>query len=140
MTLRDEFEPLLISRYGLHRDPAVCKVMWDREGDEAHLREEIVRATEWLTTWAKTKGTNRKAGSSYSLKHVAERWHERRRLGNPYISNGALLMAAHRLGFTVEPTRRWSGDWYDFSNAWLNVVTAAGNYAHTEPRALRRLA
>jgi hypothetical protein len=145
MTLRDEFEPLLISWYGFHRGPAACKRAWacaNPSGEK--LAAEIARATEWLSRGPKTKAINKKAGSSYSLKHIAERWHERRRPGNPYISSGALLMAAHRLKFAIEPTGSWSGDERDFCNGWLGIATAAGSYPRYEtqsyPQALRCLA
>jgi hypothetical protein len=131
MLLRAEFEPLLLSGYGLHRDPVQCKAVWDREPcSDARLAAQVARATEWLSHWPRTKVINKKAGTSCGLKHVAEHWHRARSPGRDYyISNGALLMAAHRLGFMIEPTTGWSGDWYDFANAWLNIASAAGDYA-----------
>jgi hypothetical protein len=125
MSLRDEFQPRLISWYGMHRDPELCHLAWAAAGDsEPQLADEIARASEWLSRWPKTTNINRRAGTSYGLKHRAEDWYAAR--GTPcYISNGALLMAAHRLGFRLEPTENWSDG---FANAWLNIASAAGKY------------
>src|SRR5882724_6311650 len=83
MTLRIEFEPLLISWYGFHRTAASCKAAWDAR-DESQLKDEIARATEWLSHWPRTAAINRKAGASANLKHVAERWHQDRSPGCDY--------------------------------------------------------
>ena len=40
--------------------------------------------------------------SSYGLKHAAENWARKHHNGNPYVSNGALLVAAYHLGFPVK--------------------------------------
>jgi hypothetical protein len=128
MTLRSEFEPLLISWVGLHRGPARCRAEWDNHG-EAGLAEEIACATEWLSQWPKAKAINCKS-DSYGFKHRAEEWH-RARGKSCYVSNGALIMAAHRLGFTIEPADDFSDG---FSNALLNLPAAAGSYVH--PKAL----
>ncbi len=132
MTLRDEFVPFLLSWYGFHRTPSACAAIWnDTARSESQLADEIARAAEWLSQWSPTTSVNRKAGSSYSLKHVAERWHEvRAPRRNAYIGNGSLVMAALRLRFVVEPTRNWSGDARDFCNAWLGVPRPAGEYPH----------
>lgn len=42
--------------------------------------------------------------SSYWLKHEAERWGGKNGMRS-YVSNGALLLAAFRLGLTVAPHR-----------------------------------
>jgi hypothetical protein len=146
MTLRAEFEPLRLSWYGFHRGPAACKRAWDCGSPSPEkLAAEVARATAWLSLWPKTKGGNRKAGSSYSLKHVAERRHQTRTPGRDYyIGNGSLLMAARRLGFAIEPTGSWSGDERDFCNGWIGIATAAGSYpryeAQSYSQALRRFA
>ena len=58
----------------------------------------------------RTKGINRRLGSSYGLKHITEAWSE------SYIPNGMFIAAAVHLGFMVE--RAESGP-----NAYLNVST-----------------
>jgi hypothetical protein len=124
MTLRDEFEAKMISWIGLHCDPLRCKAEWDRSSaDESYLAEEIACAAEWLAQWPKTRTLNQKA-DSYGFKHRAEDW-QRARGKSCYISNGALIMAAHRLGFAIEPADDFSGG---FSNALLNLPAAAGVY------------
>jgi hypothetical protein len=131
MTLRSEFEPLLISWVGLHRDPLRCKAEWDRDGhDESYLAEEIACAAAWLSQWPKIKAINCKS-DSYGFKHRAEEWHLARGK-SVYISNGALIMAARRLGFAIEPADDFSDG---FSNAYVNLPVAAGAYVH--PRALQ---
>jgi hypothetical protein len=128
MSLPDEFKPHLISPYGFHPTLAACEAAWNAHaGREPQLVDEIDRASEWLRQWPPTTSVNRKAGGSGGLKHIAERWHEVRSPGrNYYIRNGALLMAAIRLNFPVEPTHNWSGD--DWCNGWIGVPSRAGEY------------
>lgn len=131
MSLQSEFEPLLLSPHGFHRTAAICTAAWrDSSGREPQLADEIERATTWLARWTPTKCVNRKLGSSYGLKAVAEHWHQVRKPGaNYYIGNGAFCMGAVRLGFPVEPTRGWSvGTVHEFSNAWLGLPRAAGDF------------
>ena len=54
--LREEFEPLLISPYGLHFNRDLCRKAWDREEEgvkswperEETLQGEIAKADEWF--------------------------------------------------------------------------------------------
>jgi hypothetical protein len=55
--------------------------------------------------------------SSYSLKHAAERWGARNSLCS-YITNGALITAALRLGLVVEEYRDC---WPSSPNALIGV-------------------
>jgi hypothetical protein len=102
--LQREFEPLGLSFAGL-RSPAQCRVDWDRKHDGD--ADEIEAATAFLRECTAIKSLNRRR-SSYGLKHSAERW------AGTYISNGASLMAAHRLGLKIVPLG-------DGINARLNV-------------------
>jgi hypothetical protein len=128
MALRDEFEPLLISPFGLHKDANLCLAYW---GNEEGCPAEFERAWEWLQLWPRTKKINRSAGTSYGLKHAAERWHRNKRSGDPYISNGHLIMAAHRLGFAMEgiPANYCGPGPREFTrdicNVWLNISKRA---------------
>jgi hypothetical protein len=123
MSLREEFEPHLISPHGCHSDHERWERCW-HDIDEA----EIERATAWLNPLRRTTRANPAAGSSYGLKHRASAWWERTRGGNGYICNGAFMMAAVRLGFKYKtipgiycnslkpPLDR------DCLNAWLNIA------------------
>ena len=42
---------------------------------------------------------------SYTLKHMVEDWGQRFRR-SPYVANGAVIVAAHALGFVVKPYGR----------------------------------
>ena len=57
------------------------------------------------------------AATAALTEHEAEDWHRARGHCDCYVSNGALIMAAIRLGFTVKR------DLYrlDYPNAWLNI-------------------
>lgn len=48
------------------------------------------------------KPTKQPTSSSYYLKHRAEQWGRRHGM-EPYVSNGALIEAAIRLGLTIKP-------------------------------------
>jgi hypothetical protein len=56
-------------------------------------------AIEFLMMLDRTRAINRSAGSSYGLKHAAERYFRTHGHANSYISNGALIAAAHHCGF-----------------------------------------
>lgn len=131
MNLRTEFEPLLISPYGLHLDAERAARCWDlteQNGDtDEGLGGQIARADEWLRLCRRTKHVNRKAGTSYGLKHAVERWHRGLTPSiNCYVQNGCFLMAAHRLGFKMlgYAGRYFEGRGrmaWDCHNAWINI-------------------
>jgi uncharacterized protein YozE (UPF0346 family) len=127
--LRLEFEPKLISPFGLHLDSTRCKEAWDQESyPGGDLPAQIERATQWLTLWSKTKRINKEPGTSYGLKHRAEAWHHERSNRATYMSNGCFLMAAQRLGFQLKGNESrycWHDPkWvWDCHNAWLNIST-----------------
>jgi hypothetical protein len=104
VSLREEFEPLLISPDGLHPDAAVCAAAWDREtSSDERLSEMINLSSEWLERCARSRsGVNKRIPSSFGLKNICSRWHGRDGQG-PRILNGCFLMACHRLGFEMEP-------------------------------------
>ena len=60
-------------------------------------------ACEFLAMMKRTKVPNRKVGSSYRLKHVAERWYYKTFNRHCYIPDGAFIAAAYHLGFVSEP-------------------------------------
>lgn len=69
---------------------------WDAPPSE----DEIALANEWIKVNAdifKMGGECNERMSSYGLKHLAERF-------QGYISNGAFIVAALRLGFRAVPT------------------------------------
>lgn len=83
------------------------------EGDwhSAHPNEEeITYAMDWIQKHAKPRKTINRAVSSYGLKHLAE---ESAPTG--YISNGAFIMAALRLGYHIQPYR-------SSPNAYFNMT------------------
>jgi len=142
MTLRTEFEPLLLSPYGLHRDTTNCRIAWDRERSEAMLSEEVARAEQWLSLWPKTRAINKDVPTSYGLKHRASAWWREHNpgCGDGYIMNGCFLMAAHRLGFRMEGSLSrycWfdSTSVWDTLNAWLNIDRACTDAAFKVTRA-----
>jgi len=75
------------------------------------VREEFDRACEWLSTKIKTKNPNRWAGTSYGLKHAAER------AMRGYICNGAFITAAYAMGFSVQSQRKCDGP-----NPWIGIA------------------
>jgi hypothetical protein len=92
----------------------------ERTEELARLREEIRRpdalaaflaARGWLRRFGKLKAVNRR-GTSYGLKHVAEK-----EIG--YLTNGVFIAAAIAEGFTV----RQAG--WRSPNVWLNVSSRA---------------
>jgi hypothetical protein len=125
--LRREFEPLLISPYGCHLNADLCRRYWnsDRWSD---LAGEVACATAWLAGAAHTKRVNGRAGTSYGLKHKAERWGKKNGLAG-YVMNGCFLMAAKRGGFLIEPHEaRYAGtpeggkgSTWDCHNAYINI-------------------
>lgn len=124
-TLRDEFEPLLISPLGIHPTAELCTAAWDEDPCDDRLLEEIERAEIWLRLANRTREVNKRVGKSYGLKHGVESWFRARQRGDVFVSNGCFLMAAHRLGFKIEPSH---GEYRligliirDTLNAWINI-------------------
>jgi hypothetical protein len=100
-TLRAEFEPLLLAPSGFCRDAGRCAEAWARWSEE-QLQDQIDRSIAWLRLCGTTEKVERKQ-SSYGIKHEAERWwREKGANYGGYICNGALIMAALRLGMLVE--------------------------------------
>jgi hypothetical protein len=98
------------------REEAAAKFREDRE----HIRDprslaEFAAARGWLRQFAKLKTFN-KRGSSYALKHIAER-----DIG--YVSNGAFIAAAIAEGFSVQRVG-------NSPNAWFNSSSAAWGRQH----------
>jgi len=118
--LRAEFESMMLSPNGFHDAAEACARAWDdctRPSETKRIAAQFERATAWLRLCGRRKTINRRA-NSYLLKHEAEDWWRSQceRCDN-YVSNGCLLMAAIRLGFTFDrPAWR-----RDFPNASLNI-------------------
>jgi len=64
--------------------------------------DQFDRACQWLSMQKRTKNINKKALSSYGLKHCVEGWSRDRSVLNPYVANGVLIAAAIHLGFQYE--------------------------------------
>lgn len=82
---------------------------------EPRSLQQFADARAWLRQFSKLSRPNR-AGTSYGLKHAAER-----RIG--YITNGMFIAAALAEGFTV--TRADSGS----PNVWFNISSRAWSTA-----------
>jgi hypothetical protein len=101
ISLRAEFEPMLLAPRGFCADAVACAEAWaGRSADD--LQDQVDRSKEWLRLCGTTKGVSRKQ-TSYGLKHEAERWWKAKGAERGgYICNGALLMAALQLDMIVE--------------------------------------
>jgi hypothetical protein len=125
MTLRGEFEPLLISPDGLHPDAESCGKAWNAEtSSDARLESMIALAAEWLRTCTRSRsGVNRRIPSSFGLSKICERYH-----GGKRVFNGALVMAAHRAGFELEPQppRFVEKLGRNDANAWISICSWPG--------------
>jgi hypothetical protein len=75
-----------------------------------------MRACAYLAQVERRKTVNRSC-TSYSWKHVAERFHRGQGTENPYVSNGMFLAAAIHMGFIVKSDRANS------PNAYLNIAS-----------------
>jgi hypothetical protein len=71
----------------------------DRRG--SYSLRQIATAAAFLATLEPIKTAR---VSSYHLKHVAEKWGRENGM-EPYVTNGALIVAAAALGFAIEPPR-----------------------------------
>jgi hypothetical protein len=102
-TLREEFEPHLLSPDGLHASAEDCRKAWDAEtSTDARLAKMIGLADQWLRECTKSSAINRRAPSSFMLSKIASRWFGRDGFG-PRILHGCFLMSAHRAGFKMQP-------------------------------------
>jgi hypothetical protein len=132
-SLREEFEPQLLSPDGLHGDAAACRKAWDNEtSSDARLNEMIALSAEWLERCTRSRsGINRRIPSSFGLAHICSRWHGRDGSG-PKILSGCLLMAARRLGFTMErqAPRFIRKIGRNDANAFLNIASWPGDSNH----------
>ena len=98
-------------------EPDAERFRRDREamlGDRA--LQEFECACDWLDAQARTKNPNQRIGSSYTLKHMAEKEVE-----TGYLPNGIFIAAAIARGFKI---RRPD----DGPNVWINI----SNRARTE--------
>jgi hypothetical protein len=123
-SLREDFEPMLLSPDGLHGDAEACALAWNAEtSSDERLEGMIELADEWLRLCTRIRSVNTRAPSSYGLKNICSRWHGRDGLG-PKILNGAFLMAAYRLGFLMErqPPRFVEKIGRCDANAFLNIA------------------
>jgi hypothetical protein len=93
------------------------------------LKKRSPAPTRGLRQVGRRKTINRRIGSSYGLKHRVERWHRDQGNDDCYVANGCFLMAAHRLGFLIEPiTGRYygpGGPRWDSFNAFVNISSRA---------------
>jgi hypothetical protein len=81
-----------------------------KSGPELPDECEVSRAIAWLEEWADfLKTFNPRIQSSYGLKHYAENW------TGDYVSNGAFIEAARRLGYQIKPSD------YGSPNATFNM-------------------
>lgn len=89
--------------------------------DAQAAEEEQVRiCTEFLRRCQPSPASElnwKNSCSSYGLKHHIEKWARKHGLGF-YVSNGACLMAAVRLGLTVQPHRAGP-------NAWIGITRSS---------------
>jgi hypothetical protein len=125
-TLRQEFEPHLLSPDGLHPDAASCAKAWNVEtSSDERLEGMISLAEEWLKLCTKSRmGVNKRVPSSFGLSKICERYH-----GGARVLNGPFLMACHRLGFMMEqqPPRFVAKLGRDDCNAWISVCSWPGD-------------
>lgn len=62
---------------------------------------EVAHCIAWLNQYASPRKTINKAIGSYGLKHIVENWETQ--IWSRYVSNGAFILAAFRLGFIIVP-------------------------------------
>jgi hypothetical protein len=122
-----EFEFRLISPFGLQYDRNRCAEDWDREErrddpfnweyfrygpqkdwNPINLGQQIELCAAYFNLRRRLKGVKR-GRSSYGVKHHVERH------SKTYVVNGAVIMAATRLGLTIKPTH------HESPNAFFNI-------------------
>lgn len=126
MNSKEAIERLMAQAPSLTYGGYFDRFRWPREERAAKLAErrnamltpravdEFDRACEWLQQHVRTKNVNRRAGSSYRLKHLAER-------KDGYISNGMLIAAAMHCGFKLQ--RIYENAYINISGRWLKGTT-----------------
>lgn len=95
------------------RDPVYGPGDWALM-DSQDWRWQVHTAQQFIAT-RRIRKTLNKGLSSYGWKHKAERWGKAAGL-SPYVSNGAMIMAAHLCGVAVEDYR---GNWHNTPNPYL---------------------
>ena len=105
--LKDLFGPVGFSPNGFDYSWSRKDGWKDGKGWSDDVVEQVRVCATWLSQCKRTKTLNRRTGS-YQLKGECERWAGR------YVSNGALLMAAHLLGFEIRQIAYGP-------NGWLNI-------------------
>jgi hypothetical protein len=125
--LRREFESELVSPFGLQYDARRCAEDWDKDErrdapfnweyfqdgpqndwNPISLGQQIELCEAYFNRRRRLKQVKR-GPSSYGIKHRAECE------GKTYVVNGAVIMAAMRLGLIIRPLHRES------PNAFFNV-------------------
>jgi hypothetical protein len=121
-TIRAEFEPELVSPYGLHFGHDSCARGWDScPSGDADMRRQVAAADAFLRECVPARRTSdASVCNSYFLKHLAEDWH-RSRGEHEYVSNGALIMAALRLGLKVETPTGFGWERREHHNPYIAV-------------------
>lgn len=76
--------------------------------------EDAQACEEWLRLCTKRKRIDKRASTSYSLKHRVERWMFNQHRQPDYIHEGAFVLAAIHLGFSMKQLRR-------LPNVYLNI-------------------
>lgn len=107
MTSKEAIERVMAQEPFLTRSGFFCGLSWPREVREATFRkmredmpsprliDQFEQSCEWLKRWPRTKNVNLRAGTSYGLKHEAEK-------GVGYVQNGMFIAAAIACGFKVK--------------------------------------
>jgi hypothetical protein len=106
LRLRAEFSSHRISPTGIHLNGADCAKAWDALEDDARngnglfeagdLESQIERCEAWLVRRKRLKAVKRNPTSG-GIKHEVEHAY-----GDVYVCNGAVIMAAWRLGLMIE--------------------------------------
>jgi len=105
----------------LKKHPTLCPRGFSDVSPEGSLLDDPYPAqvdaaiTYIRDNWHRIKNVRKKGSTSYSYKHVAERWLAERRIYGEGICNGALIAAALLLGYKVERESPCS------PNAYFNI-------------------
>ena len=91
--------------------------------DEGGERAQYERATEFLQLFTMKAASFNKHNSSYSLKHMAERYWDFRYGGDSYMSNGVFILAALMLGYNARATARSGPNVFFKIKVWDKFAT-----------------